>query len=45
MSTSAKLYSYDFSSLKTYLVASLFVVGNVVAPQLAHLVPQGGFIF
>lgn len=45
MSTTAKLYSYDFSSLKTYLVASLFVVGNVVAPQLAHLVPQGGFIF
>ena len=45
MSTSAKLYSYDFSSLKTYLVASLFVVGNVIAPQLAHLVPQGGFIF
>jgi len=45
MSTSAKLYSYDFSSLKTYLFASLFVVGNLVAPQLAHLVPQGGFIF
>jgi hypothetical protein len=37
-----KLYSLDYSSTKTYLVASLFAVGNVVLPQLFHLVPQGG---
>ncbi len=45
MNATVKLYSYNFSSVKTYLFATLFVVGNIVAPQLAHLVPQGGFIF
>jgi hypothetical protein len=45
MDSAVKLYSYNFSSVKTYLFATLFVVGNIVAPQLAHFVPQGGFIF
>jgi len=45
MNSTVKLYSYNFNSVKTYLFATLFVVGNIVAPQLAHLVPQGGFIF
>ena len=27
---------------RTYLAAALFVVGNIVLPQLAHLIPQGG---
>ena len=45
MNATVKLYSYNFSSAKTYLFATLFVVGNIVAPQIAHLVPQGGFIF
>ncbi len=45
MNATVKLYSYNFSSVKTYLFATLFVVGNIVAPQLAHFVPQGGFIF
>ncbi len=45
MNSTVKLYSYNFSSVKTYLFATLFVVGNIVAPQLAHFVPQGGFIF
>jgi hypothetical protein len=42
--TSAKLYSLNLSNAKTYLFASLFIVGNLVFPQLAHLVPNGGFI-
>ena len=42
--TTAKLYSFNLSNAKTYLFASLFVVGNLVFPQLAHLVPNGGFI-
>jgi hypothetical protein len=42
--TTAKLYSFNLSNAKTYLIASLFVVGNLVFPQLAHLVPNGGFI-
>lgn len=45
MSSTVKLYSLDFSNVKTYLFASAFVVGNIVFPQLAHLMPQGGLIF
>ncbi len=45
MNSTVKLYSYNFSSVKTYLFATLFVAGNIIAPQLAHFVPQGGFIF
>lgn len=42
MQTSAKLYSLEYSDLKTYTTAILFVIGNVVLPQLCHLIPQGG---
>lgn len=45
MSTTAKLYSYNLSNTKTYLFAVIFIVGNLLLPQLAHLVPQGGLIF
>lgn len=37
-----KLYALDYSDAKTYLAASLFVLGNIALPQLFHLVPQGG---
>lgn len=30
---------------KTYMVAALFVIGNIVLPQLCHLIPQGGLIW
>ncbi|MDD4920889.1 MAG: ECF transporter S component [Bacteroidales bacterium] len=30
---------------KTYLFSSLFVIGNLVLPQICHLVPDGGKIF
>ncbi|GBU06910.1 hypothetical protein AwDysgo_02410 [Bacteroidales bacterium] len=30
---------------KTYLFATLFVIGNILLPQLCHLVPKGGLIF
>lgn len=44
--TSAKLYSLEFANKKTYLFATMFIVGNVLFPQLAHaLIPQGGLIF
>ncbi len=42
MERTVKLYSLSYTNLRTYLFASLFVVGNVVMPQLAHLTPQGG---
>lgn len=42
METTAKLYSLNYSNVKTYLFALLFVAGNIVLPQLCHLVPAGG---
>ena len=40
--TSVKFYSLNYSDIKTYLSASLFIVGNILFPQLFHLIPQGG---
>lgn len=37
-----KLYVLNYKELKTYLFALLFVAGNIILPQLFHLVPQGG---
>ena len=45
MATTAKLYSLNLANTKTYLFAALFVLGNLLLPQLAHLIPQGGLIF
>lgn len=39
---SIKLYSLDYSNVKTYVAASLFILGNLALPQLFHLIPQGG---
>ncbi|HOV84596.1 MAG TPA: ECF transporter S component [Paludibacteraceae bacterium] len=45
MANTIKLYSFSLSNLKTYIFAALFVVGNLLFPQLAHLIPNGGLIF
>lgn len=45
MQTTVKLYALPYSDIKTYLVTSLFVVGNLAMPQLFHLIPQGGMIW
>lgn len=42
MNTTIKLYSLNYTEWKTYLAASLFVLGNMALPQLFHLLPQGG---
>ena len=39
---SVKFYTFNYSELRTYVFAMLFVVGNIVLPQLCHLIPQGG---
>lgn len=44
MITTAKLNSLSLSNNKTYMLASFFVLGNLIFPQLAHLIPNGGFI-
>ena len=36
---------YNFKSLRTYIAALIFVAGNIVVPQLCHLIPNGGLIF
>ncbi len=40
--TALKLYSLEYRQAKTYLIAALFIAGNILLPQLCHLVPQGG---
>jgi len=42
--TTVKLYSLNYNNVKTYLAASIFVLGNIALPQLCHLIPQGGKI-
>ena len=41
---SIKLYSLNYNDSKTYIAAALFIVGNILLPQLCHLVPQGGMV-
>ena len=44
MSATVKLHSLPFSDVRTYLFAFAFAAGNMVLPQLCHLIPQGGLI-
>lgn len=37
-----KLYSLTYRQAKTYIFALLFICGNIVLPQLCHLIPGGG---
>jgi hypothetical protein len=45
MESTLKLYSFKFVNAKAYLFASLFAAGNLVFPQLCHLMPMGGLIW
>lgn len=45
MQTSVKLYSLSYSEMRAYLYAALFVVGNIVLPQLCHMMPRGGLMW
>jgi len=40
--TALNLYSLDYKDVKTYLAASAFILGNILLPQLCHLLPVGG---
>lgn len=42
MQTTVKLYTLRYDQAGTYLAAILFAIGNIILPQLFHLVPQGG---
>lgn len=39
---SVNLYAYNYRQAKTYLIAMFFILGNIVLPQIFHLVPKGG---
>ena len=45
METSVRLYALNYDEVKTYMWTAVFVVCNLVLPQLFHLIPQGGIIF
>lgn len=40
-----QLYSLSAKSISTYIVAVVFIVGNILLPQLCHQIPNGGNIF
>lgn len=42
MQTTLKLQSLPFGSYKTYILASAFVLGNILFPHIAHFLPMGG---
>ena len=37
-----RLYNLPYNRIQTYGIALLFILGNIVLPQLFHLVPKGG---
>lgn len=45
MEKEIRLYNLGFNEVKTYLFVALFVAGNIILPQLCHLIPNGGHIF
>lgn len=45
MTSSLRLYALDYNKARTYLLATLFVIGNLLVPQLFHLVPNGGAVW
>lgn len=40
-----QLYCLSLREAKSYLIAAAFIIGNIVLPQLCHLMPQGGLIW
>jgi len=44
MESTIKLYSLRLVELKSYAYAFLFIAGNIVLPQICHLIPMGGQI-
>lgn len=45
METTVRLYSPTYREVRTYIIATLFIAGNIILPQLCHTIPQGGLIF
>jgi len=45
MDTTVKLYSLSYKESKTYLFSLIFIAGNIVLPQICHLLPGGGLMW
>ncbi len=45
MSNISVLRSLSYREVRAYLFATVFVLGNVIFPQLCHLVPGGGLVW
>ncbi|MCY7291674.1 MAG: hypothetical protein LH615_05760 [Ferruginibacter sp.] len=47
MFTSTLFYQQplSFATYRTYSFAVVFIIGNLLLPQLTHLIPKGGLIF
>ena len=45
MEANVRLYALNYDEAKTYMWATVFVVCNLILPQVFHLIPQGGIIF
>ncbi|MCH5345716.1 MAG: ECF transporter S component [Muribaculaceae bacterium] len=45
MNTTVKLHSLGARDYRTYIFSALFVLGNIILPQICHLAPNGGHIF
>lgn len=45
MEKEIRIYNYGLNELKTYLFVFLFVAGNIILPQLCHLIHDGGKMF
>lgn len=44
-SSYAAVSRLGYREAKTYMAAALFVAGNILLPQLCHLIPQGGLVW
>lgn len=42
MQATIRLTSHTFGSIRTYLLAALFIAGNIILPQIFHLIHLGG---
>ncbi|MDD4968698.1 MAG: ECF transporter S component [Paludibacter sp.] len=42
MESTIKLYSLKAVDYKSYVYALLFIAGNIILPQVCHLIPMGG---
>lgn len=45
LTATTRAQGLSFTQARTYLLATLFVGGNILLPQLCHLMPNGGLIW